>query len=80
MHEHALSLVDLYLFPVSAGPAHNGSLQCRVHVMSSEENALCTIPAPDGHFQMQVTTLFRDCETSASVVTHHTRDSDGSGT
>lgn len=37
MHEHALSLVDLYLFPVSAGPAHNGSLQCRVHVMSSGE-------------------------------------------
>jgi hypothetical protein len=44
------------------------------------KNAPCSNPAPDDHFQMQVTTLFRICETSAPVVTHHTRDPDGSGT
>lgn len=34
----------------------------------------CTMhpPCPDDHFQLQVTTLFRSCGTSAPVVRHHT--------
>ncbi|KAJ5373788.1 hypothetical protein N7517_005794 [Penicillium concentricum] len=30
---HALSLIDNYIFLISASPTHDGSAQCRVYVM-----------------------------------------------
>jgi hypothetical protein len=45
-----------------------------------EKEKCIHLPAPDDHIQMQVTTLFRVCETLVRVVTHHTPDPDGSST